>query len=94
MINMTEIPIPPRSPVVQKILESLPPEGGRPVTPEVKSKEPFTDFLEVLGMIVDTHVVLDEIKGQKRDVGDIMKDVLASTEQQLAAAKAAREGKS
>ena len=76
------------TPTPEPIKPVTPVEGLKPVEGEAKG---FGDLLETLGMVVDTEVVLDEMNGRKRDVGDIMKDVLAATEQKLAAAKAARE---
>jgi len=90
MAETSETPMP--APEVKPI-QPAKPEAPGPVSPEAKEGEGFASFLETLGMIVDTNVVLDEMQGKKRDVGDIMKDVLASAEQKLAAAKAAQEGK-
>lgn len=81
---MAETPTPTPEP----IKPIIPVEAPKPVEGEAKG---FGDLLEILGTVVDTEVVLDEMNGRKRDVGDIMKDVLAATEQKLAAAKATRE---
>ena len=75
-----------------KLTQPAKPEIKVAVTPEGKEGEDFADFLQTLGMVVDTHVVLDKMQGKERDVGDIMRDVLASVEQKLAVAKAIREG--
>lgn len=87
---MEETPIPTLEPKPVQPLETE--TGAAPVISEAKEGEEFGNLLETLGMVVDTEVALDQAKGQQRDVADIMKDVLASAEQKLAAAKAAREG--
>ena len=76
---MAETPIP--APIVESI------------TPKEEEGNAFAGLLETLGMVIDTNVALDKMQGKKRNVADIMKDLLASTKQKLEAAKATREGK-
>lgn len=75
-------------------LTSFQPKTESGTSPEINADSRFPDYLRDLSTFASFTMELDKIKGNNRDFGDVMKEVIGDVRNKLEAAKAAQQAKS